>query len=94
MNEAKINKPRRKKPIPMAPKSKRPKLTGAIVGGTGPCTCGHTPEEHGRDPEYPGSTACQSDLGSDVPGDGCDCVAYEADSEDARAAFTELRSRS
>ena len=31
------------------------------------CTCGHSPEEHGHDPKYPGSTACTE----------CDCVAYE-----------------
>ena len=55
--------------------------TGAIVTGTDPCICGHAPEEHGHDPVYPGSTACQSDLGSDVPGDGCDCMVYEADPE-------------
>jgi len=31
------------------------------------CTCGHSPEEHGHDPRYPGSTSCTE----------CDCVAYE-----------------
>lgn len=47
--------------------------TGAIVSGTDPCTCGHAPEEHGREPAYPGSTACRE----------CeDCVAYEADPEE------------
>jgi hypothetical protein len=38
------------------------------------CTCGHAPEEHGGDPKYPGSTACQAD--------GCDCIAYEAGDDD------------
>jgi hypothetical protein len=37
-----------------------------------PCICGHSIEEHGRDPEHPGSTACTE----------CDCVAYEADEEE------------
>lgn len=36
-----------------------------------PCVCGHAVEEHGDDPKYPGSTACQE----------CDCIAYEADEE-------------
>lgn len=45
------------------------KSTGAIVSASDPCTCGHAPEEHGRDPEYPGSTSCTA----------CDCIAYEAD---------------
>jgi hypothetical protein len=43
---------------------------GAIVGGTDPCVCGGSPEEHGRDPKYPGSTGCTHCT---------DCVAYEAD---------------
>ena len=43
--------------------------SGAVVPGTDPCTCGHTPEEHGRDPKYPASTSCVE----------CDCIAYEAD---------------
>lgn len=50
--------------------TKRPEPTGAIVGGTDPCHCGHTPEEHGREPAYPGSTACR-----ECP-EG-DCIAYE-----------------
>jgi hypothetical protein len=32
------------------------------------CACGHAAEEHGRDPQYPGSTSCQV----------CECVAYDA----------------
>lgn len=40
------------------------------------CTCGHSEEEHGNDPEYPGSTACQAIVedGTDEP---CECVAFE-----------------
>ena len=38
-------------------------------GGTGPCACGHAPEEHGGIPEYPGSTECSVM--------GCDCICYE-----------------
>lgn len=37
------------------------------------CVCGHAEEEHGDDPDYPGSTACTE----------CDCIAYEEeDSEE------------
>jgi hypothetical protein len=32
------------------------------------CVCGCAVEEHGNDPEYPGSTSCTQ----------CDCIAYEA----------------
>ena len=35
------------------------------------CVCGHSEEEHGHDPKYPGSSACQAE--------GCDCIAYEAE---------------
>jgi len=38
------------------------------------CVCGHAVEEHGGDPLYPGSTACQVA--------GCDCIAYEKDEGD------------
>jgi hypothetical protein len=37
-----------------------------------PCTCGHSPEEHGRDPQHPRSTACAE----------CECIAYEPDPEE------------
>lgn len=47
---------------------------GAVVDQADPCSCGHAPEAHGRDPEYPGSTACTV---------CADCVAYEADPEGA-----------
>lgn len=33
------------------------------------CECGHAIEEHGHDPKYPGSTACQVE--------GCECIAWE-----------------
>lgn len=42
-----------------------------------PCTCGHSPEEHGDDPKYPGSTACSAA--------DCDCIAYEADDREESA---------
>jgi hypothetical protein len=35
------------------------------------CTCGHSKEELGHDPKYPGSTACTNP--------DCDCIAYEPD---------------
>lgn len=38
------------------------------------CMCGHVEDEHGSDPEYPGSTACTID--------GCKCVAYDPDVDD------------
>ena len=44
-------------------------LSGAVVSGMDPCACGHSPEEHGRDPDHPSSTHCTE----------CDCIAYEAD---------------
>lgn len=48
-------------------------MTYNMSSAPGPCTCGHAPEEHGRDPKYPGSTACTQ----------CDCIAYdEAPEED------------
>lgn len=35
------------------------------------CACGHARDEHGGDPQYPGSTACSVF--------NCDCVAYESE---------------
>lgn len=37
-----------------------------------PCVCGHAREEHGQDPDYPGSAGCR-ECGTD------DCIAYEED---------------
>jgi hypothetical protein len=37
------------------------------------CVCGHAKDDHGNDPEYPGSTACNHK--------GCDCIAFEEDEE-------------
>ena len=37
------------------------------------CVCGDVEDEHGGDPEYPGSTACNVE--------DCECVAFE-ESED------------
>lgn len=34
------------------------------------CACDHVRDEHGGDPDYPGSTACAID--------GCDCVCFDA----------------
>jgi hypothetical protein len=52
----------------------KPRIGGAVVSSSDPCTCGCAPEDHGRDPEYPGSTSCNA----------CgDCIAYEADPEAA-----------
>jgi len=48
-----------------------PTTIAARGDDTDPCTCGHAPEEHGHDPEYPGSTSCAE----------CDCIAYETDPE-------------
>ena len=81
-------KPRPKKPaakrdtticrFPLTPK--RPEPTGAIVTGTDPCTCGHAPEDHGREPAFPSSTECREcEDGDGGPG----CIAYEADPEAA-----------
>lgn len=42
-----------------------------MMSDTSPCMCGHAVEEHGHDPQYPGSTACTQ----------CECIAYEADDE-------------
>jgi hypothetical protein len=36
---------------------------------TAECTCGHTLEEHGGDPDVPGSTACNIEE--------CECAAFE-----------------
>lgn len=64
----------RKLPSTKEPKPPKPQTGGAIVSSSDPCTCGCAPEDHGRDPEYPGSTACTA----------CeDCIAYEADPEAA-----------
>lgn len=39
------------------------------------CTCGHAREEHGNNPDYPGSTACNECE------DG-ECIAFEEDGEE------------
>lgn len=38
------------------------------------CTCGHADDDHGHDPKFPGSTACNDD--------DCDCLAFEKDHDD------------
>lgn len=37
------------------------------------CYCGHVKDEHGSDPDYPGSTACMIE--------NCNCVAFDHNSE-------------
>jgi hypothetical protein len=70
------NEVRRMHAAPIAKEAKVPKRPpesgGAIVTNTDPCVCGGAPEDHGRDPAYPGSTACTHCT---------DCIAYEADPE-------------
>ena len=41
------------------------------MGDSETCTCGHDIEEHGGDPEYPGSSKCNID--------DCDCCCFESD---------------
>lgn len=68
----KTKKPAAKK-TPRRVAKKTPAISGGtIVGGTDPCVCGRSPEEHGRDPNYPGSTGCVES----------GCIAYEADPAD------------
>jgi len=43
------------------------------MNGDEVCTCGHVFDEHGGDPEYPGSSACTIDE--------CDCTCFEEDEE-------------
>lgn len=45
------------------------------------CVCGHAEEEHGNDPKYPGSTACNAGT---EPGQlpECDCCAFEEEVEE------------
>ena len=56
----------------MKRKKVRDLRTGQVIGPTEEkdCACGHVGEEHGHDPKYPGSTACNVE--------GCDCVAFDA----------------
>jgi len=46
------------------------------------CTCSHVADEHGRDPEYPGSTACTAE--------DCGCLAFEEDVEATEARVTNV----
>lgn len=72
-----ITKKTKKATRPTRQPQKTPTTSGgAIVTGTDPCVCGDAPEEHGRDPKYPGSTACRN----------CTtCYAYEAEVNDTEA---------
>lgn len=49
------------------------------------CMCGHVEDEHGHDPDYPGSTACTIK--------GCDCVAFDPDVEVKAAPFESFERR-
>ena len=51
------------------------------------CTCGHAEEEHGHDPQYPGSTACQME--------DCECIAWEDNegAEDDESDFMDAEAR-
>lgn len=56
------------------------------------CVCGHSEEEHGNDPEYPGSTACDAELRlayiskkGQSPVEKCDCIAFEEEEENEDA---------
>lgn len=42
------------------------------------CVCGHDVEDHGHDPDHPGSTTCDSARWNGKP---CDCIAYEENRE-------------
>ena len=42
---------------------------GEPMNDTDVCTCGDVRDEHGHDPDYPGSTACTRE--------SCDCLAFE-----------------
>jgi hypothetical protein len=46
------------------------------------CECGHTREEHGGDPECPGSTTCRAVVSLDEGLDEeCYCIAFVVDPE-------------
>lgn len=45
------------------------------------CVCSHSEEEHGNDPDYPGSDECYGtfeDDGDEIP---CECLGFEEDPE-------------
>lgn len=44
------------------------------------CYCGHCRDDHGHDPKYPGSMACQMD--------DCDCIAFDKDEQASIDAST------
>ena len=43
------------------------------------CACGHVGDEHGHDPDHPGSTACNVEVGKNADGLPilCECIAFE-----------------
>lgn len=63
-------RPKPKKPTHSRRARKPPPLLGNEASTGITCQCGHAVEEHGNDPEFPGSSAC----GECAEGD---CIAYE-----------------
>jgi hypothetical protein len=60
-------------------KAEKPQLVcRARSGDIMTCVCGHSEEEHGHDPEYPGSTSCSGvvDGGNDKD-EPCGCLVFE-----------------
>ncbi len=51
------------------------------MSGNEVCTCTHVADEHGHDPQYPGSTACTVE--------DCGCLAFDEDVEATKAAEAE-----
>lgn len=44
------------------------------MNGDESCVCGHIYDEHGGDPDYPGSTACAIE--------DCDCLCFDLNEEE------------
>jgi hypothetical protein len=55
------------------------------MNGNEVCFCGDVADEHGHDPEYPGSTACTIE--------GCGCLAFEEDVEATEAHIADRPKR-
>ena len=49
------------------------------------CECGHSEDDHGHDPKFPGSSACRDD--------DCTCIAFEWDGDTGGAAVTRSRDK-
>lgn len=49
------------------------------------CTCGHSEDDHGHDPKFPGSTQCRAgstDPEKDAMLDDCECICFEWDGDE------------